>query len=372
MALRGRSAITGMAVLAAMAAVTSSVPAAQAAPADQAALSPGWRIIRDTATPDAGLNDIVATSPGSAWAAGETGAHSPVVFRWQAGRWRAITRPGPTGSYAASVAASSAANVWVALANVPAVDHYDGHQWTRTSFAAAHQVLVGAVTTTGPNDAWVFTYNFGTMQETAHHYNGRRWRSQMLPVSVGGGSFASAVSSASPSDIWAWGYDQATSRYVTLHYDGRSWRKIPLPASLAPPGVTTTGDQVLAESPSDAWASVGAYSAGSVGPVILLHWNGQRWRRVTGKLPAGALTGPIAPDGDGGLWLAAKTTAGVAYFAHYQAGKWTRTLAPAAPGGALEMTALALIPGTHSLWASAVVDLGFGTTNGAAILRHAS
>jgi hypothetical protein len=231
---------------------------------------------------------------------------------------------------------------------------------------------VSAVTTSGPRDAWAFTYNYGTKQETAHHYNGRSWRSRKLPVSVGGGSFADAASSASPSDIWAWGFESATSRYVTLHYDGRSWRTIPLPANLAPPGVTITGEQILAVSQSDAWASVNAYATGSAGPVILLHWNGRHWRKVTGTLPAGALKGPLASDGDGGLWLVTQTTTGVSYFTHYLAGKWTRSRVPAAPGGALDVTALALIPGTQSLWASAIVDLGFGTTKGAAILRFGS
>jgi hypothetical protein len=56
------------------------------------------------------------------------------------------------------------------------------------------------------------------------------------------------------------------------------------------------GEQLLAESSTDVLATVYAYKGNSDGPVILLHWNGRRWSKVTGKLPSGALVGPIAPD----------------------------------------------------------------------------
>ena len=409
---RGRTAIAGTAAIAVLAAAASGIPAAQAAQATraeqaaqatqvaqaaraeqvaqatraeqaaqaaraeqaalvaQAAHSPRWRIVKDITAPDTELEDIVAISRRSAWAVGEASAHSPVVYRRQHGRWRATTRQGPASSFAESVAATSASNVWVALANEPAVDHYTGHGWTRTSFAAAQQVVVDGVTTTGPRNSWAFTYNSGTKRETAHHFNGKRWRSQALPVAIGGGSYAAAVSSAAPSDIWAWGFDGTTSQYVTLHYNGRSWRTIRLPAHLAPSGTTIVGEQMLAESRTDAWASLYAYKGSAVGPVILLHWNGRHWHKVTGMLPRGTLAGPIAPDGGAGLWLVTRTAAGLSYFTHYRAGRWTRIRVPAAPAGALDVTTLALIPGTRSLWASSVVDLGFGTTKGAAILKY--
>lgn len=387
---RGRTASAGTAAIAVLAVAATGIPAAQAASAAQTAQtahaahaaraapaapvmptahSPRWRIVKDITAPDTELEDIVAASRHGAWAVGEASAHSPVVYRRQHGRWRATVRQGPASSFAESVAATSASNVWVALANEPAVDHYTGHRWTRTSFAAAQQVLVDGVTTTGPRDAWAFTYNSGTKRETAHHFNGRRWRSETLPVAMGGGSYAAAVSSAAPSDIWAWGFDGTTSRYVTLHYNGRSWRTIRLPAHLAPPGTTIVGEQMLAESRADAWASLYAYKGSTVGPVILLHWNGHHWHKVTGRLPRGTLAGPIAPDGGGGLWLVTRTAAGLSYFTHYVAGRWMRIRVPATPAGALDVTALALIPGTRSLWASSVVDLGFGTTKGAAILK---
>ena len=209
----------------------------------------------------------------------------------------------------------------------------------------------------------------GTKVETAHHYNGRRWTSKTLPILVDSGAGAD-MSASSATSIWAWGYNPKNSATETLHYNGRSWRVVGLPGKLVPAGYTTEPEQLLAESPTNAWATVDAYSGSSVGAIVLLHWTGHRWYKITGKLPAGALTGPIASDGRKGLWLVTESSAGVRDFAHYRAGKWSSTRVPAATAGAIDITALGLIPGTRSVWASGIVSLGFGTTNGAVILKY--
>lgn len=64
-----------------------------------------------------------------------------------------------------------------------------------------------------------------------------------------------------------------------------------------------------------------------------------------------------------------ESPSGVPYFTGYRAGKWTRTRVPAAPGGTVDVTALALIPGTQSLWTSCIADLGFFTIKGAVIFK---
>jgi hypothetical protein len=352
---------------AALAAVSMSVPAAQAA------RSPGWRIAYDIHTLNTALDDVAATSAGNAWAAGGTSAGTPVVYRWERGHWRAISRPGLKGEsvFGESVAATSDSNAWVALANDPAVDHWNGHRWTRISFAAIQQVLISGIVTTGPADTWVLTENFGTKVETAHHYNGKKWTSKTLPIVVTSGSYANGVSASSAASIWAWGDNLKTSAAETLHYNGRSWRVVGLPKNLVPAGYTVQSEQILALSPTSVWATVEAYySATSVGPVVLLHWTGHRWYKITGKLPAGMLTGPLASDGSGGLWLVTENAKGVRYFAHYRAGKWSSSKVPAAMAGAIDINSLTLIPGTHSLWAAGIVNLGFGTTSGAVILKY--
>jgi hypothetical protein len=350
---------------AALAAVSMGVPAAQAA------RTRGWRIVYDIHAANTQLEDVVATGASNAWAVGETAAGTPVVYRWERGHWRAISRPGIKNDdvFGGSVSATSDSNAWIALENDPAVDHWNGRRWTRISFAAKQQVFISGVVTTGPANTWVLTENFGTKVETAHHYNGRKWTSKTLPILVDSGA-AADVSASSASSIWAWGENQKTSATEILHYNGSRWSVTSLPRNLAPAGDSIQPEQLLAESTANVWATVDAYSATSAGPVVLLHWTGHRWYKVTGKLPAGTLAGPIASDGGRGLWLVTESTAGVRDFAHYQAGKWSSVKVPAATAGAIDVTSLGLIPGTHSLWASGIVNLGFGSTGGAVILKY--
>src|ERR1039457_2121870 len=154
---------------------------------------------------------------------------------------------------------------------------------------------------------------------------------------------------------------------VALHFTGSAWRVLPLPAGLLPARRTILPEQMLAESPTSVWGTVYAASGSSRGPVLLVHWKGPVWRRGTGRLPAGSLTGPIAPDGQGGLWLCGEGPGGAGFLAHYRGGQWTQGPAPAA---ALSVTALTLIPGTATLWGAGTTGEGFGTSKGAVILRY--
>jgi hypothetical protein len=328
---------------------------------------PAWRVYLALHTASARLDDVIATGRQNAWAAGASGAGPPLVYRWNGTRWRAIARPGRSGSAATSVAASSARNVWVSIASEAAVDHWNGHAWSRFSFGSPARVGINGLTTTGRKDVWAFAYDSKTRRQTAFHYNGTRWKGTRLPVSMGGGAAARLASASSRSNVWAWAYDAKRGAWVALHFNGKTWRVIRLPARLLPAGRTVLPEQMLAESRSNVWGTVYATAGSSRGPVVLVHWNGKGWRRGTGRLPAGSLAGPVAPDGHGGLWLAAQRPGGAGFLAHYRRGSWTES---AIPGGSASVTALTLVPGTRSLWGSGTAGRGFGGSRGAAILRY--
>jgi hypothetical protein len=331
---------------------------------------PQWQVFTTIHVANAGLSDVVAISRDDAWATGISGASTPVVYRWDGSRWQATARPGPPGSSAASVAASSADNVWVDIAGGAAVDHWNGDAWSRVSFGTPGRTEIDGIATSGRRDVWAFAYNRIRKRETAYHYNGTAWRRTPLAVTLGGGGTARLVSAASRSNIWAWAYDGARGGWVSLHFNGNRWRVVPLPARLLPAGHTTLPEQMLAVSATSVWGTVYSAEGSSRGPVVLVHWNGIRWSRVTGRLPAGALAGPIAGDGHGGLWLYAERPAGSGYLAHYLNGSWASAAVPAGPGGATSVTALANVPGTASLWASGTAGTGFGTSHGAVILSY--
>ena len=91
---------------------------------------------------------------------------------------------------------------------------------------------------------------------------------------------------------------------------------------------------------------------------------------MTHGIPAAALLGPAAADGQGGLWLSAETPAYAHYLAHYRNGQWTRVAVPAAAQGAVSVASLGLIPGTRALWGVGAAAPGFGTSQGAVILGY--
>jgi hypothetical protein len=330
---------------------------------------PSWHVYQAVHARNASLYDVVATGRKHAWAAGASGTSTPVLYRWKGSRWQAIPRPGRSGSPVTSVAASSARNVWAAIGSQAAIDHWNGRAWSRFRFGQPARVEIDGLTTSGRKDAWVFAYNNKTKHETAFHYNGAGWKGTRLSVSLGGGPSARLASSSSRSNVWAWAYDAKHGWWVALHFNGRAWRVIRLPAKLLPSGHTVLPEQMLAESRTSVWGTVYAAAGGSRGPVILLHWNGRRWRRAAGQPPAGSLTGPIAPDGHGGLWLSAQRPAGAGFLAHYRRGTWTQS---AVPGSPVTVTALALVPGTRRLWGSGTVGPGSGASHGAVILQYGS
>lgn len=123
-----------------------------------------------------------------------------------------------------------------------------------------------------------------------------------------------------------------------------------------------------------AWAGASTTKAG---PILLLHWDGKKWSRESKGLPTGSLSGAIASDGHGGLWLAGQGPgpAFKAVLLHFAKGKWTVTKAPAptVSGKQLGIGFLTRVPGTKSpLLGDAAIASRFGATSGGAIIKFGS
>src|SRR5262249_34150848 len=128
--------------------------------------------------------------------------------------------------------------------------------------------------------------------------------------------------------------------------------------------------QILAESAANVWGTVRTNDTS--GHVLLLHWNGKAWRRIGGHPPVGDLQGPIAPDGHGGLWLyAARHKSSfpfiTPYFIHCSGGSWHTYAAPTSRLGLVRVGAIALIPGTRTLWGVGTIE-GNSASAGAVVL----
>lgn len=360
------AAAAALAVPAAAVPITAT-PAASAAPRRTA---PHWRVYTTIAVPGTALNDVVALPGGTAWAGGQSAARAPVLYHFAGGRWRAVRLTGASGTFVASLSGTSAANVWAAIASADAVAHLSSRGWSTVSFGPTPVSKVDSVLTLGSKDTWVFTSTPSSRDGLAHHFNGSAWRTTRLPAVATSGSTASPASASSPRNIWTWAYDAAAARYETMRYNGSRWRVFRIPAHLAPANQLIKPQRMLAVSPDDVWATAYTTSLGVAGPVILLHWQGHGWTKVTGGLPSGALLGPIARDGRGGIWLGAVRQDSSPVLLHYLRGTWTAYPVPPDRAGAIVPAGLSLIPGTRKLWgAGALSPTTLGATKGAAIIR---
>jgi hypothetical protein len=99
---------------------------------------------------------------------------------------------------------------------------------------------------------------------------------------------------------------------------------------------------IQAFSSKNIW--VAAVTQGGVQPAYLAHYNGASWTRIKVPWSGFQLNSPVS-DGHGGLWLTGlSVSTNQSYVVHRtSSGAWSRT--------ALNAGALALIPGTTSLWA---------------------
>lgn len=346
-------------------------PAGRAPPAGHLSATTGWRVIKTFASPNAGLDDVTGFADGTAWAAGNTSASTPALYHLAGGTWQPATLPGSPGGFVPVLSATSKTNVWASLANEPMIARLTGKGWVTKSFTAgSDQIGIDGVVTTGPKNTWAFTFDFKTSQETAEHYTGSAWKPTVLPVQVDGGGLTGLVSASGPGNLWTWAFNPKNSKATTLHYDGHHWTVVGIPANLVPSTQHLLGKQILAESPTNMWATANNNEA--TGSIILLHDKGRGWSKITGKLPKGQLAGPIASDGNGGLWLEAYSPSFTFFLLHYTGGKWTRYNLPSDKFGAIDLRSLRLIPGTRSVLGAGVVSTAPDSTTGSVVVKYGS
>jgi hypothetical protein len=367
-------AATGLA--ATVMAVTAAGPA-QAQPA--AAKPPGWRIVGLIGDSDLYLPALVAVSPSEAWVGGsqsEPGGTGPVLDEIANGELHNAAPPGGNGVFVNDLSAAGPDDVWATEANAPTVLHLGEHGLSAHSLAiGGDDILTNGVAAVSTKSTWVFTYDFSTKTSYSIHYNGKSWTQRALPYTIDGDSDA-LVSGTSDSNIWALSFSGPGGAADALHYNGRRWRRTYFPSHLAPAGYSVYPEGIYAQSPSNVWAAL--YSNGSTvkklryGPVLLLHWNGRRWSKITGTLPTAALTGAMTSDGHGGLWLYGLTTQTSGVFLHYSGRRFRAYKVPTARAShqVITVTALSEVPGTHTVMATGSVNVDFVADSGAAVLEY--
>jgi hypothetical protein len=309
-----------------------------------------------------GYSAVIAPAKDDAWVFGGTnpgGTSSPAAEHWDGRRWHAWSLPAGLSGFIVAAAASSPGDVW-AVGGEYAL-HWNGARWTvaKTWSQAGQATSVVAVS---PGDVWVFgSSSFsGEPSLGAWHYNGRSWT-----MAAGVAAAIYRASAVSPGDIWAITVSPRGGSVV--HYDGRAWaREAAADSALA----NTQLDDVLAVSARNVWVSGVTPANAADGHLVLVRWNGRRWKRFVAPW---LVQQPerFAADGVGGIWIPV-VTGGVrpaTWILHLsRTGVWTRTRIAAGPGTGVGVGDLALVPGTTTLWGTG----GLLTTLGgdAAIWEH--
>jgi len=192
---------------------------------------------------DTWLRAVAASSPGNAWALGQTwrtdsSRSMPVILHWNGRAWRQVPSPAPPGAFLNSVSVTSPANAWV-------VGGYSADR------------------------------SVGSTRPIALHWNGSAWR--RVPVPAGAAAELTGVSATSASNAWAVGGPLGGTTGFVLHWDGSSWTQVPsAPASAGEPiavAATATDYAWLADS---AQGTEVTWPGGRVAGL----WNGRDWTAV--------------------------------------------------------------------------------------------
>jgi hypothetical protein len=378
------------------------------------AATTGWRIettvaVRGSETLFAG---VAASSPADAWATGfsakdkGTSSPKPLIRHWTGKAWRSVTLPAKVARAWANVApvdalvgAASARSVWVFGSFTGSYLRLSGSRWSLGQLPGVSEksgalVLIDAVKVINGTNVWAFGErdSVSGSQEVsapyAAHYNGHKW----AKVTVPGTGAITAVAAVSSSDIWAVESGESSSVLssaaansglvrspaarlaaaapaaappVVLQWTpSAGWHKAAQQPTLA---VTDLLVSAVAEPGGEVWFGGSADNSAKGASPLTAEWNGTSWA-VT-DLPGKASSADwqlasMAPDGTGGIWaLAANEITGAERIWHLHGTTWSQ-FSPAFGKRRWILEALALVPGTHSVWAVGTVRAGKSGANG--------
>lgn len=345
---------------AAFAAVISGILVIGAAVPAQAAGPPGWRQVVSQhygpANDYSAYDVVVASGKDSAWALGGTDlsggngtVQRPVAMRWNGTKWSGYPLPSGLTSNIIAASAPAANDIWAVTWFGGYVLHWNGKAWSVAerlpwNGKGLAPQLTGVVALSATN-VWVlggsgFTRGWGTW-----HYNGKSWRHW-----YGNATDLSAGSALSATNVWAIGGSLAPQSEL-VRYTG-AWMLV---TSRVLSGLQFNG--IRAFSAKDVWATATSQSNGFQS--WLVHYDGAGWSKV--RLPWAISAGNLTSDGHGGLRLTGVDISAQGAYSFYvvhrtAAGKLSRTEVGSSLTAGADLTSLALIPGTTSVWGAGSVQ----------------
>lgn len=339
------------------AAVVSAVPAGQVRAAW--ATAPGWRVAT-TFTRDFPLVSALAAPAGNdIWAMGTGsarpgGSSFPIGRHWNGRSWVKARFPQAASRSGISCAgASSASNVWsfpgnAEWANGPGEAgalRLERGRWVQVhKFPTADYVTNCLVV--GRSEVWVFGDAHVGPGIGTWHLHGRIWTQVVTK-----GYALDVASAISPDNVWGLGED-GFLRSVVARWNGHSWvRNKQADTIMSKNQLGAAG--ITALSAGDVWLGL-VKDGGSHRSLVVLNWNGRKWRKVGPSNPDFYL--PFAVHGKGGWWADTVRLLPHGTILHRVHDRWVKV--PAHIAGCPQPTELVPVRGSTAILGLQICDTG--------------
>ncbi|MGH3663608.1 MAG: hypothetical protein ACRDTQ_17360 [Micromonosporaceae bacterium] len=313
-----------------------------------------WRTITSPEV-SANLEDIAVIGTRDAWAVGAEWTPEKMVGmaeHWDGQRWTKQTVPGSPSDIFTDVSASGSDDVWV-LADThgqgPSFRRWDGTEWTQPTPedlpGIPGRVTLRDISAVSPDDAWAvgsYSPETGPRETLVQRWDGQAWSRVGTPdrqVEL------VAVSALAPDNVWAvgWHTPEDFNVLTVLRWDGQTWHTTLIPV----PGKHAQLMDIRAVSDQEVWAT------GQVeGQPVAMLWDGAKWRVLPRPDLSTTAINSVAPDGNGGAWIAGHDYSDVEagstpLYLHWDGEAW-RQGGSEAPDGVV--TALGAVSG-GAIWA---------------------
>jgi hypothetical protein len=271
----------------------------------------------------------VARIPGGGlWAVGYTngpGTDQTLIERWDGKSWQVVPSPnvGSDVNSLYGVVALSATDAWAVGSYTSAaqpypqevlIEHWDGTQWSVVQGANPSPTWndLASIAASSATDVWAVGFQrpeFGG-QSTAtliEHWNGTQWSIVKSPSPGSYSNGLSSISIVSATSIWAVGGSSNVSsptQTLTEHWDGTRWSVV---ASPDPDSAVDVLNSVVALGANNVWAAGYDVGAKNLGSTLVLHWDGKAW--IVSRSPNGGsnydmLEAVARVPGTGQVWAA--------------------------------------------------------------------
>lgn len=177
---------------------------------------------------------------------------------------------------------------------------WNGVTWT-TVLDAFPPGSILSVSASSPDNIWAVggtTSSYGVVHGRLERYDGHQWIVMRPPAAL---TLLTGVDARTADDAWVTGLTQQGSAFAPFaaHWNGHVWATVSLPLQRS--AFATYGD-TYAQSSSNVWMSAAQWEDGG-SLTSLWHWNGIRWRFVTGSV--GWSAAPVLAGMPDDVWFAA-------------------------------------------------------------------